>query len=58
MTSLFYARLRVPNQPIELKVAPAADGIRLEFGDRYLYLTERIALQLADSIHDAVEAQP
>lgn len=58
MTSTFYARLRVPNQPIELKLAPAADGVRLQFGDRYLYLNERIARQLADAIHDAIDVTP
>ena len=58
MTGTFHARLRVPHQPIELKLAPATDGVRLQFGDRYLYLNERIARQLADAIHDAIDVTP
>lgn len=51
----FYAQLRVPAQETRMKIAPARDGVRLEFGDRFLFLTESMALDVANAIADCLE---
>lgn len=55
MTS-FYARLRTPPQDVSVKVASSRrGGVRLEFGERHLFLTVKLARQLADALVDAAE---
>ena len=57
MTSTFYARLRTPPQELSLKVAQSRrGGVRLQLGERHLYLTRQLARDLADALHDSAEA--
>ena len=51
----FYAVLKTPAQEVKLKVAPARSGVRIDFGDRFLFLTERMAYDLANAIADGIE---
>lgn len=51
----FYARLRTPAQELHLKVRPARDGVRLDLDGRHLFLTERVALEVANALADALE---
>lgn len=56
VTSTFNARLRTPAQELHLKVRPARDGVRLDLDGRHLFLTERVALEVANALADATEA--
>lgn len=53
--SRYYAVLRTPPQELRLRVAPARKGVRLDVGERHVYLTATTARELADALHDATE---
>lgn len=52
----FYAKLRTPPQEMGIKVAPSRrGGVRLEVGERHLFITNQLARDLADALVDATE---
>lgn len=55
MTSNYIANLRVPAQEMRLRVAPARHGVRLDLGERHLYLAPNTAIALANALADALE---
>lgn len=56
MTNNYFATLRVPAQEMRLRVSPARNGVRLDLGERHLYLHPGAAIALANGIADALEA--
>lgn len=51
----FYALLKVPAQETKLKISPARKGVRMEFDGKHVFLTEHMALQIANALADCLE---
>ena len=56
MTNNYFATLHVPAQEMRLRVSPARRGVRLDLGERHLFLNPGAAIALANGIADALEA--
>lgn len=51
----FRATLRSPVQELRIKVRPSRRGVRLDVGERFVYLTAARAREIADALHDAAD---
>ena len=56
MTSTYITNLRTPTQQLRLRVGPARNGVRLDLGERHVYLSADATIGLANALADALEA--